>query len=68
MNAHCGLWQRECDLNTRMRESKSLALPLGYRAISQRAVSSDAQHHTRKESHNMNTCRILQRLGLNGET
>ena len=38
MNAHCGLWQRECDLNTRMRESKSLALPLGYRAISRRAV------------------------------
>ena len=26
MNAHCGLWQRECDLNTRVMVSKTIAL------------------------------------------
>ena len=45
-----------------MTESKSVALPLGHDAISQRAVSSDAQHYTNlKGEPNMNTCR-LQRL------
>ena len=47
MNAHCGLWQRECDLNTRVMVSKTIALTAWLsRYIPDGQFLSDAQHHT----------------------